>query len=338
MQTSSRTRTWNIAAGTYDIGRNATVNAGGQTGWYFPITASGITITGAGIDSTVITSTVFSTNGSWASQDMIAVFGDNVTIQDLTVRAKMDTNKAIEVIGKNVTLKNIAVRNNTLLTHASYLSQKGVAADSDTDYWEGYATMFAGSIYFNPTNTDKDIGNAVLDNVYITQAWISCRTDTVLKGKLTLKGGTTIDFRGSWYADSSGVISKNPAIIVAEDFKVLVDDTLGDLQTQVLDRVPLGTDVIGQNATEVTAGVDPTYTIVIPAAVNLGSLQKNTGLKSQAFDVTAQNVVIEESKHIIVSVSSNFKLTSGTTLLGYLLYKNTGGTVGNRKRVCQFHR
>ena len=316
-------QTWNIAAGEYDISRNTTISAGGQTGWYFPITASGITINGAG-PATVITSSVVSRNGNWSSQDMFAVWGDNVTIQDLTIRPKIDTNKAIEVMGKDFTLRNVDILHNDIVSHADYCSQLGIGMDSATDYWEGYTSFFAGSIFFNPQNTDKDIGTATLDNVLVTQAWISCGTAYVSAGTLNLTGGTTIDFRDSWFAgympSTYGVISKNPGIINAVNFSILYDE-LADEQLQIFDRMPLGTKLMKEgDDTEVTAAVDPTYMIVIPAAVNFGTLQKGLGDRSQDFDVTAQDVVIEAGKSIVVSVASNFKLTSGTIQLDYELF------------------
>ena len=58
--------------------------------------------------------------------------------------------------------------------------------------------------------------------------------------------------------------------------------------------------------TEVKAAVDPTFTIVIPSAVNLGTLQKGIIPTPQTFNVTAQNVLIEANKSIVVSVAEQF--------------------------------
>lgn len=236
-------QTWILAAGTYDISRNTVLSIGGQTGWYFPIIANGITIKGAGIGKTTITSSVVSRNGDWNTQDFISIWGDNVTIKNLTIRPKLDTNKAIEVMGMNTTLQNIKILHNNIVTHASYASQLGIAEGAANDYWEGFTTAFAGSVYFYPQNAAKDIGNTVMDNVLITQAWISCRPSNVLLGTLTLKGCTTIDFRGSWYAGfpAYGVINSNPSVIIAEDFHVLYDETLETAEEQVLSLVPAGT-------------------------------------------------------------------------------------------------
>lgn len=214
--------TWVILDGNYNLGRFDKIERGGQTGWYFPITASDLTIIGESKEGTVITSDVYSPNGAWASQDHVSVWGDDVTIRNLSIKPKVDTNKAIEVMGKNFRLIDVNFVQN-----------------------EDYPYEFAGSLFFNPQK-DKDIGDAWVENVLIHDAWISASPAYVAKGTLTLKN-TTIDFRGSAYAndDRYGVISKNSVIRVADgsSFTVWVDNTLSDLQSQVLDRVPAGTTV-----------------------------------------------------------------------------------------------
>ncbi|HWQ57716.1 MAG TPA: hypothetical protein VN540_01760 [Clostridia bacterium] len=90
--------------------------------------------------------------------------------------------------------------------------------------------------------------------------------------------------------------------------------------------------------TIVTAGVDPTFTIIIPATINLGKLQKNTGLKSQAFAVEARDVVIEQGKRIDVSVAGDFKLACGAAELAYSLYNGAtpAALVGNNEVFTSF--
>jgi len=214
---------WVILDGTYNLGRFDNIELGGQTGWDFPITANNLEIIGESKEGTVITSDVESPNGAWASQDHVSVWGDGVTIRNLTIKPKAETNKAIEVMGKDFRLIDVNfVRN------------------------EKNPEEFAGSLFFNPQNENKDIGNALVENVLIHDGWISASPDYVANGKLTLKN-TTIDFRGSAYAndDRYGVISKNSVIQVEDgsSFTVWVDNTLANLQTQVLDRVPAGTTV-----------------------------------------------------------------------------------------------
>lgn len=214
---------WLITNGTYNHERFDDITAGGQTGWYLPITANNLTIIGESKEGTIITSDVESPNGSWSSQDHISVWGDNVTIKNLTIKPKITTNKTIEVMGKDFTLINV-----------DFMQR------DDAPY------EFAGSLYFNPQNDLKDIGNVLVEDVLINDAWISCGTSVEL-GTLTLKN-TVIDFRGSAYASLGyGVISKNDSVVeVASNsfFKVYVDNTIADLQTGVIDKMPIDGTVV----------------------------------------------------------------------------------------------
>ena len=134
-------------------------------------------------------------------------------------------------------------------------------------------------------------------------------------------------FTGYWNPNNVPIIAVNVTFMMSQARM----DTLTNLPASGV------TYVSGDENTVVTAGVDPTYTIVIPAAVNFGTLQKDTGLRTQNFPVTAQNVLIENGKAIIVSVNSNFNMASGTTLLGYLLNKPGGGVMtGDGDTFAQF--
>ena len=74
--------------------------------------------------------------------------------------------------------------------------------------------------------------------------------------------------------------------------------------------------------------VDPTYTIVIPGIVDFGTLQKNTGVKTQPFNITAWDVEIGDDGEIQVCVSSSFKMLFKDQYLKYSLY-NHEKTVGD---------
>jgi hypothetical protein len=80
-------------------------------------------------------------------------------------------------------------------------------------------------------------------------------------------------------------------------------------------------------STVVTAAVDPTYTIIIPAAVDFGTLVKDGSTVTQDFDVTAQGVVIEDTASIVVSVAGPFEMLdedgTGSVALEYTLSNNT---------------
>ena len=83
-------QTWKIAAGTYkltqnDLNKYDDIQPGtsGQGNWYFPIWQNNITIVGEG--DVTITSDVHTDNGSWATQDFISVWGDNITIDNIDI-------------------------------------------------------------------------------------------------------------------------------------------------------------------------------------------------------------------------------------------------------------
>lgn len=160
---------WVLNAGTYDIDPNATtVEYSDQTGWYLPIVAKGITIRGKG--EVVLTSTVESVNGAWASQNFITIVADNVTIIDVKVICKKDVNKAVEILGKNATLKNVTF-----------------------DAPEGF--KFAGSIYLNQqkgdAEADGDVGTLTLENVILNKGRITA--SGAKQGKIVFNN-VTIDW------------------------------------------------------------------------------------------------------------------------------------------------
>lgn len=148
-------QTWTIEPGTYGLSPFNTITAGGQTGWYFPITADDLTINGVG--NPTIYGTGFTPNGSWATQDLVAVFGDNVTIDGFNFMPKVQPNKTIEVLGDDFTLRNTVIAPNTLTDPAEYNS-----ISSDYKEW-------GGSLYFNHE------GNHTIENVTVKNAGISYR-------------------------------------------------------------------------------------------------------------------------------------------------------------------
>ena len=91
------------------------------------------------------------------------------------------------------------------------------------------------------------------------------------------------------------------------------------LQSVITNNV---TETGTNTGTVVTAGVDPTFTITIPAAVDFGKVAKGTDDVVRDFVVSASGVVIETNKQINVSVTSDFLLSGGGTTLAYRLYNN----------------
>ena len=222
-----------VESGTYDLPRD-TASVEGQPGWYFAIDTDNLTIVGE--EGTVLTSTEYSANGAWASQNLVTIFGDNVTLENLTIKSKMDTNKAIEVRGKNSAIRNVQVLCNDITTHEDYLDDKGIEENSETDYWDFYNSDFAGSLYYA-----GDIGNATLENFYIDKAWVS--TTDVTTGAVSMTD-VTIGYAGSGYAGTSLPISANASTVLqnGSELTVTIDNQFGDLQGLV-DRLPQGATI-----------------------------------------------------------------------------------------------
>lgn len=211
---------WKIQEGTYtltadDLAKYDHIVPGtsGQGNWYFPITNQ-ITITGEG--DVTITSDVETPNGAWATQDLVSVWADGVTIDNVDFICKEQVNKAIEVMGKDFTLRNSTIK--------------------PVDMGEGKVN--SGSIYFNT----QDAGSATLENVEV-HSWISANSGTVTGGEISLIN-TTIDFSDNAYGGNAsyGVISSND-VFKAEGLAVIVDDDT-DIQNQAVNRVPSGTTVL----------------------------------------------------------------------------------------------
>lgn len=153
-------QTWNIIAGNYALAPFDDITAGGshgsaQTGWYFPITANNLTINGAGSNNTTIYGTGYSPNGNWATQNFVSIFGNNVTLNNLTLMPKVDGNKVIEVMGNNSTINNVTVTPNTLSVD-DYNSSPAM-------YREWYK-RWGGSIYYNHAGTGHTISNTIINN------------------------------------------------------------------------------------------------------------------------------------------------------------------------------
>lgn len=153
--------TINVYPGEYGLTADPTWDVAGQGGWYLPIvqdnlTLQGVDATGKPISSKPDENTALpliygadkTANGAWASQDLIAVFGDNVTIQGLHFMPKVEENKTIELIGANPT-----VRYNLFTPNSK-------TPGSDTGY--------GGSLYVNGAGIGDGTSNAILaDNYFV---------------------------------------------------------------------------------------------------------------------------------------------------------------------------
>jgi hypothetical protein len=86
-------------------------------------------------------------------------------------------------------------------------------------------------------------------------------------------------------------------------------------------------DIVIGDDTDVTAGVDVSYIIVIPAAVDFGTLTKGSGIITKSFEVTADGMVLEDGARVEVDVAGPFVMKDragiGDVSLLYTLSNHT---------------
>lgn len=165
------------------------------------------------------------------------------------------------------------------------------------------------------TGTGEGFGNAFYTNKWsgVTAADFNnvTLTDTLLMlgaDPSRVYGGSSIYY----YEKPNIVLNELLAVICDQEVLMLGDGrfTFGDAPEAV-------------SQTEVKAGVDPTFMIIIPSQVDFGTVVKNTGMQEQDFSVEAQNVVIEPGAgiEVRVDVDDGFKLSDGSAnTLDYSLY------------------
>lgn len=305
-------QTWNIAAGNYGLESFSSVSAGGQTGWYFPITANNLTINGAGAGNTTIYGVGYTANGNWATQNLVSIFGDNVTLDGITFMPKVQPNKTIEVLGNDVTIKNIVITPNTLTDQSEY---DNALAQSMT---KEAAQQWGGSLYFNHE------GNHTVENVVINNAGISFRYSP---------SGTNIDFNNvqlvyttnvNWinaYRYSPGFNNSGNATSGSISVIYHVNSTLNNLDS-VLAAIQDGDTI------ELDSNISTNKQITITKAITINgngnaitpTFTKTDNSNNSAIGVQADGVKIND-----LTVDGS----SGTDLHGINVYEATGVELNN---------
>ena len=238
---------WYIQAGNYDVSRNDTIELESQTGWYFPITADNLTIEGNGTVN--VYSTELSANGALASQNLISVYGDGVSIEGLNIACKAEANKAVYVQGKNFTMKDCAIVDNTWVTADDVTAEDGFTYDDS----------FNGSLYFF-----GNVGNATIENVTLNKSYIS--TTSMTGGKVTLNN-VTIDAAGvtmlnnAGFAVISGDVDNNVAV---NGLTIRVNNEIDNIYQSVIKAAPAGSVVVLEAGT-----YDINETIFLSKAITL---------------------------------------------------------------------
>lgn len=162
-----------VYPGNYNIQQDDTTEVSGQTGWYLPINksltirgvdANGNEITNASQTAANIYSTDYSANGSWATQNLITVFADNVTISGVTIMNKITANKAVEVTSG---AGNFVIKNCAFAPIAEELL-KGLDPDNLGGYEYEEYKEYGASLYFN-----GNVNNAKVEGNYFDHSGIT---------------------------------------------------------------------------------------------------------------------------------------------------------------------
>lgn len=160
-------------------------------------------------------------------------------------------------------------------------------------------------MYVGYSDTSADYSNVSVSN----SNFFGCGKDMDVRSS----NNTSVSTSGNYYGGGA------PNVFLGDG------DEINGIDTFVTTPVPMSQD------TEVTAGIDPSYMIIIPAAVDFGTLIKDTGVQTQAFPVQAVGVVLEPSCYIDVDVAGPFVMLdqngTGSVSLAYSLNNESGAVL-----------
>ncbi|HMR72827.1 MAG TPA: hypothetical protein PKD68_02360, partial [Candidatus Saccharibacteria bacterium] len=281
-------QTWTIQAGTYDLGVCNSITAGGQTGWYFPITANDLTINGGGA---TIYGTGYTANGAWHTQDFVAIFGNKVTLSNLTLMSKIYANKVIEVMGDNSTIDNVIVRPNTAVDSSVYDN----IADLDLRAWQ---KEWSGSILYNNTTSAHTLNNVTIYNGGISGSYAPGVTLNMTN--VTLDYATNDDWTNSYgvYSSQPWTINGVPHLLYHVNSTL---DNIESVMTAVNDSALVGAKTISLDSDIVT---NKQITITQPVTFDGNSHtvspsfprtdnSNNAAIGIQADNVTLSNLIVD---------------------------------------------
>lgn len=293
-------QTWTIAAGSYALTPLADVEAGCpsscQTGWYMPITANNITINGVG--NPTLYGDGFAPNGAWASQNLVTVFGNNVTINGLTLMPKISPNKTLEVVGADFTLRNTTFTPNTLVDNSVFAGQST------------FAKEWGGSLYFSHA------GNHRVEDVTIRNGGVSFRYSpsgtNIEFSNVNLEYATADDFING-YRYSSEFNLTGSSIVGAPHVTYRVSQTLANLDT-VLSKLQDGDKIV------LDSDLTVTKQLTLPKSVTLDG-NGHTIFANYAYTDNSNNSAILVSKNDTTIKNLTVDGTAGTGLQGINIYQ-----------------
>lgn len=305
-------QTWTINAGNYGLDRFNDITVEGQAGWYLPITANNLTINGVG--NPILFGQEYSANGSWSSQNLVSVFGNDVTINGLTLMPKVEPNKTIEVLGNDFTIKNTTITPNTLIDQSAY----GNISDPSDPTWAQDAKTWGGSLYFNHA------GNHTVDNVTIKNAGVSFRyapTGTHINFINTkLDYATNVGWIND-YRYSSGFNNAGNTTTGVPKVTYDVDSTLNNLDSALASAK--NGDTININSDISTA-----KQITVSEALTINGNGKTISPTFSKTDNSNNSVIGIQSNDVTIN-DLTVNGTGGTSLHGINVYMANGVNLNN---------
>ena len=90
-----------LSSGKYSMIPSEDVGLGDQSGWLFVVDADNVAIVAGDGQNVTIDSSDETPNGSWSSQNLVTISGDNAVLAGLDLGTRPSKNKSVEVIGNN---------------------------------------------------------------------------------------------------------------------------------------------------------------------------------------------------------------------------------------------
>ncbi|MCI5717558.1 MAG: hypothetical protein MR292_04120 [Alistipes sp.] len=154
-----------LAEGKFPL--DCTVKASNGQYFYLPIEVEGLTIKGKGdAAKTIVYGNEYTDNGSWGTQNLITVFAENVTLENLTLMPKQAVNKLIEITAPNFSLKNCIAEPNNIVADANATN--------------------CGSIYFS-----QAAANGLIENCTINGGTVSF--DGLMAGEFAIRNNIFVE-------------------------------------------------------------------------------------------------------------------------------------------------
>lgn len=277
-------QTWTIKEGTYNVYRGTDMYGleGSETsGWYLPLVADNLTIKGE--DGVKIIAGEQATNAEHSSQNFVTIFGDNVTIDNVTLVAQIDPStslpdKVIEIFGDNATLNNVNI---------------------DKDELD-----FAGSIYVNAKGIKTTLNNVKLNKGRIDLTGADSTNTLILNNVVA-------DFANAIYElDSYGFSNPNKANVIANNFTVTVSSALASKMSEFINQLPANTKVVLEDGNYNLGHLEVANNIILEGSSNNTILNVDSDPISNQAGVYVKTSATIKNLKIVANTSKVAKLNA----------------------------